>query len=647
MYYYEVAPSSRSYKNDSLLTYHSSSEIERGQIVIVKIRSKIHNAFIVKKVPKPQFPTIRIEEIIKDYRLPNYQVEFFLKLNEYYPGSLGSTASMFVPYISKKLTLDEKTYTKNVDKNSTKKLTPNQEQQTIINSIIKSNNKTHILHADTGTGKTLIYAKISSAIIQSKQSVIVMTPEISLTPQLAEQFYSLFKNVYIIHSKMTENQRSNVWAKIRNSKEPVIVIGPRSALFAPVNNLGSIIIDEFHDTAYKQDQAPKFQTVRIAAILSKITDSKLILGSATPPIEDYFYATQKGAEVHRLTKLPKDSGNQKIIKVVQLSNPKEITKYDLLSTSLISLIKQTLDNSEQVMLFLNKRGTSRVVLCQNCGYSAVCSRCNIPYIYHHDSHSLVCHTCYKKIAMPISCPDCGSDQLIYKNPGTKQIELIINKLFPSYKIGRYDKDNKKTETFYANQADIAGGKIDILIGTQLLTKGHDLPKLGLVGVLNSDSGLQFPDYSSSEKNFQTLYQIIGRVGRGHIDGNVLVQTFSTPDKYANLIEQKKDTWVNFYRSEIKERERFNYPPFSFMLKIELSRSSEQVLIKNIEQLANNIHSSFTGIEVIGPAPSLLTKRNNKYYWQIIIKSKQRSILTKIISILPKNCSYDLDPINLL
>lgn len=645
MYYYEVAPADRSYKNNRLLTYSHATKLLPGQVVVVNLRSKKINGFIVKQVNKPAFPTKEIFSAFTDYLIPKSHVNFFENFNKYYPGTIGATSSLFIPS-SFKVSNDQKTTYNNVIKKTTK-VTLSKDQDSTIKTILKSDQPIHIVHGDTGTGKTLIYLELTKKIISTKKSVIVLTPEISLTPQLFEQFFSIFSNVYLIHSKMTNLERRKIWFSINQSAEPVIIIGPRSALFMPVKDIGLIVVDEFHDSAYKQDQAPKFQTIRVAAILRKITRSKLILGSATPPIEDYFYAIKKGAEVHRLINLPNNKIVERNIKIINIGDKNESTGHSLISKSLLEAIQQQLDQNQQSMIFLNKRGSSRTIVCKNCGWIAKCSRCDIPYVYHNDKHKLICHICNLHQPAPSSCQDCNHTDLQFKNPGTKQIEASLKIFFPKAKIGRYDKDNIKSETFYVNQPDILSGKVDILIGTQLLTKGHDLPNLGLVAVLSADSGLQFPDYSSSEKNFQTIHQIIGRVGRGHRKGVVILQTFGSTNHLHQFTEQKNDTWLNFYKLELAQRQKYHYPPFSFLLKIEVSRSSEENLIKNIEKIAQEISIKHPEVQVIGPAPSLINKRNNKYFWQIIVKSKNRLDLLNIINGLPKNCSFDLDPINLL
>ncbi len=645
MFYYEVAPVERSYKGTFLPTYSSEIKLNMGQIVSVKLRNKLVYAFVVNTTEKPSFNIKPIEKINSGYCLPKNSLEAFKWLNNYYPGTLGATAILFAPTTITKDTHHDTQ--KNVDNITTKKIELTNTQQKISSEIIKSKTNIHIIHGDTGTGKTRIYIDLCNQIIKLNKSIMLLTPEIGLTPQLAEQLKYHFKNIRIIHSQISQSARRKIWLEVANSTESFLIVGPRSALFTPIKNLGLIIVDEFHDSAYKQDQSPKFQTVRVAAQIARINNSKLVLGSATPPVEDFFYATNKGALVHRITELPKIKIPNRVISFVDLSDKNQQSKFEMLSKCLINEISINLEKSEQTLIFLNKRGTSRTISCSNCGWVASCERCNIPYIYHQDKNILICHTCGHKNRVLKKCNDCGKNDLIYKNPGTKQIEANLQKLFPYAKIGRYDKDNNKSETFMANHSAIVEGKIDILIGTQILSKGHDLPKLSLVGILNGNSGLQVPDFSSAERNFQLLHQIIGRVGRGHLAGRVIVQSYGNIEKMEKIVEQNNYAWEKFYKDELQNRATYHYPPYFFMLKIEFSRKSEENLIKNISEFADKISKKYKNINIVGPAPSLISKRSNNYYWQIVIKSKNRAVLQEIISDIPNNCSYDLDPINLI
>ncbi len=647
MFFYEIAPADRSYGGKQLLTYRHESNLIPGQIVVVKIRNKSISGFVTKKVPKPNFPTKLIEFIYEGSTLNQTQLKFFALVNEYYPGTLGATASMFVPNLLKKHQSNEKNKLKSVViKNNTLPKLTNQ-QELIFKKIISSKIRTHIVHGDTGTGKTRLYLELAKEMHKKNMSFLIITPEISLTPQLAEQFKDIFKKVFVIHSELTVKEKREIWVEINDTTDPIVVIGARSSLFSPINNLGMVVIDEFHDHALKQDQSPKYQTNRLAAILSKISDCKLVLGSATPPVEDYFYATKTGSEVHRLSEKPNGDQTKKTIKAVRLGSPSERTSYDLISKSLLASIEDKLNRGEQVLVFLNKRGSSRTILCESCGWTISCDRCNIPYIYHADKHTLVCHTCSKKTGAVNNCPKCGSKDIIFKNPGTKAIEASLSKVFPKAKIGRYDKDNTKDETFSNNYEDIKLGNIDILVGTQILTKGHDLPKLTLVAILLAEAGLQFPDFSAEESNFQLLHQVIGRVGRTHLDGDVLIQTLNEPKTIIKKTEHKINNWEDFYRNELKNRKKFKYPPFCYMLKIELSKNSQDKVFKQSSRLVDKLIAEFPSLEIIGPSPALIERKNDRWYMHIVVKSVKRSDLTNVIFSLPSDCSYDLDPINLL
>jgi len=648
MNYYEVAPAERAYQGSELLTYFSDKPLKAGQVIVVKLRTTTMHAFIVKPVPKPPFRVSPIENVLENVVLKPIQLELFLWIKDYYPAGVGSIAGLFTPpsfikHAQDHLVNDVKTTSKKIAK-------PNltNQQYAAVDQIIASKIQTHILHGDTGTGKTRVYTELAQKIIEQNKSVIILTPEISLTPQLFEQFNGVFDKVTMVHSDLTAANRRRLWMKIQSEDNPQIVLGPRSALFYPVNNLGLVVIDEFHDSAYKQDQAPRYNAIRTSAMLSKISGAKLVLGSATPPIEDYFYAVSKGAVVYRLTDMPLVTQRQKNLHIVDIGEKDELSKHPLLSKSLIGLIADKLEKNEQTMLFLNKRGSSRLVICQTCGWHADCSRCNIPYTYHLDQHMLMCHVCSQSTAAPNSCPVCRSSEILFKNPGTKAIVESLQKIFPKAKIGRYDKDNKKNETFSANQSLISAGDVDILVGTQLLVKGHDLPKLGLVGVLLAEGNLQFPDYNSEEKSFQLLHQVAGRVGRGHIEGDVVLQTYAPNSRIVSYVKHEKDDWINFYSQELQQRKKYNFPPFCFLLKIDVARKTEKTSEKFAQKIAHMIQAQFEEhVELLGPTPAFFYKRNNVFHWQLIVKSKSRSKLLLIIKTLPKSCTYDIDPISLL
>ncbi len=649
--YYDIMPCDKAYHGKNLLTYSSNESLKIGQLVVVKIRTKTINGLVIRQVPKTQFSVKNIDFVLPNIVLPNNLIETIDWMRKYYPDNLGVIGSLFCPILLPQNIIPSKIITTTPNDSAVsnvKEVLPTNEQKSIISSILKSDNTTHILHGDTGTGKTYVYQKLCEHIFLSGKSAIVLTPEINLLPQLVETFKESFSNVYLVHSKQSVSERRKIWLNILQALEPVIVIGPRSSLFYPVKNLGMIIIDEFHEKSYKQEQSPHYNALRVAGFLSKASSAKLVMGSATPPIEEYFYAINKGAELHRLTKKPNLVNHKNNVLCVNMTDDKERTQYPMLSKSLLSNIKHTLSNNQQVLLFLNKRGSSRLVLCKNCGWTVECIRCNIPYVYHHDIHLLVCHSCALKKPVPTNCPECGNDDIIYKNPGTKQIEQAINNLFKGYKIGRYDKDNKKNESFITNYPEIAAGNIDILIGTQTLTKGHDLPNLGLVAILSGDSSLNFPDYNAHEKTYQILHQVAGRVGRHQSPGTIILQSYSMLESLKEYVSHTQNSWINFYHKELKQREKYNFPPYCFILKIELKRKNNKLAQEFMQKIYMDLtNNKYPNTVITEPTSSFISKQNAFYNWQIIIRSKSRKILLDIINSLPKSCTYDIDPSSLL
>ena len=468
MYYYLLAPADRSFQDVKLLTYSSDKALTPGQIVVVKLRKKSITAFVVTHTKMPTFKTSNVERVLQNMLIPASNIELFNWVRSYYPGPVGPTAGLFTPSSIMKTDSIPKRTDVNISTTKFKLPRLTTQQAEIFKKITNSKTQTHIVHGDTGTGKTRLYIELAAASVEAGKSVIMLTPEISLTPQLYEQFSKSFDKIFVIHSGLTNAERRDIWTLVNSSVEPVVIIGPRSALFYPVNNLGLIVIYEFHDSAYKQDQSPRYNSVRVAGKLAQINKIKLVLGSATPPIENYYYASLKHAEIHRLTEKPISYSAKKLLHIVDLSQKSELTPYPLITNSLLALMKQKIAKHEQIMLFINKRGSSRLIVCQSCGWNSTCERCNIPFTYHSDTHGLLCHTCGASAPSPNSCPECGSENILFKNPGTKAIVDSLEKLFPDLKIGRYDKDNKKDETFVSNQQEIYDGKVDILVGTAII-----------------------------------------------------------------------------------------------------------------------------------------------------------------------------------
>lgn len=646
MYFYEVAPASRQYHGAGPLTYSSDTQLDEGRIIVVKIRFNTVMAFVVRAVGKPDFKTSPISETTT-WRLPIQHVGLINWLAEYYPAPYGLIAQQFLPLAGQKQYVPIEPKTKNKPVKPAKNPPLTVEQQNVLAKILEASG-TVLLHGDTGTGKTRIYIEMARQTIAAGKSALILVPEIALSPQIVASFEShLSAPVHVTHSGLTPAKRRTAWQAVASGSGPRIVIGPRSALFMPLENIGLVVVDEFHEPAYKQDQAPYYQTLRVASRLAQLHDAQLIMGSATPPVSEYYVAEQKNIPIVRMKeKAMANAIATTKTQVVNIRGSSEQTRYPLLSQTLLGMVAETLAKKEQTLLFLNKRGSARLILCQNCGWHAVCDRCDLPYTYHGDKHRLQCHTCGNYIPAPSVCPECTSHDIIFKSPGTKAIVSAISHAFPEARVARFDMDNLKAERFDARQDEINSGEIDILIGTQLLAKGHDLPRLSLVGILLAENELQFPDYTSSERSYQLMHQLIGRVGRGHREGAVVVQTYD-PENIAVQTAIRNYSWPQFYKAQILERQQFEFPPFIYLMKIEVTRARLQTVATSCDQIIKFLRESGEPIKVAGPTPSFIEKRNNTYTWQIVVKAKQRSALTRLARNIPVKCIINLDPGNLL
>jgi len=645
MYFYEVAVTTSSYRGDEPLTYSSINKLAVGAVVLVPVRAKESLAVVLQEVVMPSFKTKPVTKLLTERAIPRTSLELMNWLHEFYPSSLSTSASQIIQsnLSLKKENLPPENQDGIFNTKPLQKLTT--EQQSVCKTINNSGSS-YVLHGDTGTGKTRVYIEIAQRILSNGKSVIFLTPEIGLTSQLASSLRRyLSHEVFILHSNLTPRERRILWLQCLYAVRPIVIVGPRSALLAPLNSIGLIVVDEFHDNAYKQEQAPYYNSLRVAAAVARIHGAKLIFGSATPPVTEYYYAHQKGIPILRMKKIAKGSEHNTKTRIVDARNRDEYTKNNFLSDKMLAAIKQALIKKEQSLVFLNRRGTARIVMCQDCDWQAICPQCDLPLTYHGDSHTVRCHTCGHKNKTPLSCPQCKKPDILFKSIGTKAIEEQLKKLFPDARVQRFDTDNTKSETFAANYAKVLAGSVDILVGTQMLVKGLDLPKLSVVGVVAADSSLYFPDYTAEEQTYQLLSQVIGRVSRGHRDGEVIVQTYN-PDGPAQKAALSKD-WDDFYKTQINERRAFMYPPFCFVLKLTCSRKSRQSAITSINRVKDIIERIPMKATIIGPAPRFNERLQGMYQWQLTIKSKQRNDLVKIIHELPANTQYDIDPSNLL
>jgi primosomal protein N' (replication factor Y) len=645
MYYYEVLVGALTYHGEKALTYSAEAKLKPGAIVKITLRTKPTLGVIHQEVPKPSFTVKAIAEAPVVPPLPPQLLELMDWLHAYYPAPLGAVVRQFVPPsdVLSKLETEKVEQQSKVEYEKPPLLS--QEQNDALQTI--QGPGTFLLHGVTGSGKSRVYIELTDRVMANNKSALILTPEIGLTAQLTASFQQRFgkNNVYVLHSQLTVAERRDIYYKLLQREHPVIVIGPRSALFSPLRNLGLIVLDEAHDGAYKNESAPHYQSSRVAAKLATLHNATLVLGSATPTVEDYYLALTKNRPIITMQGLAKGGDTQADIDIVDLRKHELFSRTPILSDKLITKVRSAIQQNEQALIFLNRRGTANVVLCQNCGWQALCPNCDLALAYHSDHHELRCHICGFTSQLAMSCPICNHTEILLKSVGTKAVVDTLTKLFPAARIRRFDTDLKKTERLENHLESLARGDVDIIVGTQMISKGLDLPKLSVVGIVNADSSLLIPDYSAAERTYQLIRQVVGRVGRGHRAGNVVIQTYDPEN--ITLLSAVHRKWQPFYESEIKERKTYKFPPFIHLLKLRVLRSNSATAEKAAAELSDTILQRYPDTIVEGPAPSFHPREHGKYSWQILIKDTSRSKLVKIISDLPSGWTYDIDPNNLL
>lgn len=517
-----------------------------------------------------------------------------------------------------------------------------------------------LLHGITASGKTEVYFKAIEHVIKKGKNVLFLAPEIALASQLTKRLAKRFgtKDVALWHSSISEGEKYDVWNKLRNN-EIKILAGARSAVFAPLKNIGLIIIDEEHESAYKQTTpAPRYDARIVAQKLSSSNNASVIIGSATPDVNSYYRAVNTG----NLIELKKRFNDAPLAKVITIDMREEFNKENktFFSRILIDEIRKNLLDKKQTMLLINRRGFSTTTQCLACGEVIQCDKCAIPMIWHKNDNTLKCHWCNAQKIMPKTCPKCGSDAIKNSGLGTQKVEQIVEKLFPTAKVARLDSDVLTRKTTHIDILDdFSNGKIDILIGTQMIAKGLDNENVTIVGAVSADSSFNFPDYRSSERGFQLLTQIAGRAGRGKYQGKVYFQSYN-PDFYA-IENAKSQDYKTFYESEIVAREEFYYPPFSQILRIIISSKNNFRAEKSIQEIALRLKTLIEKqaisehLIVLGPSPCLLERIRDEYRFQILIKNKLdekghffiTSFLKKII--LPQDIKMvvDIDPVDIV
>ncbi|MCA9330438.1 primosomal protein N' [Candidatus Saccharibacteria bacterium] len=619
-----------------------------GALVQIPLGNQRVTGIVLRETTKPGFPVKQIHAVRADALVPETSLDLLSWLRGYYPAPIGQTVDLFTP-----TALTQRGEDKADEGNASTKpsrelvgLPPmTKEQANVLKRLDKMTATSVLLQGVTGSGKTRVYLELARKTLDSGRSVLFLTPEIGLTTPLAKQIESHFREEVIIqHSGLTPAERRSQWLKVSRADVPLITVGARSALFLPHNNLGLIVVDEAHDTSYKQSQAPRYNALRVAGKLRELHRATLVFGTATPLVAERYQFESLDRPVLRLDTRAITNDNSVDRIIVDSRNRDAFTRSPYLSDSLIGAIQQAANANEQSLLFLNKRGSARMVLCQSCGWHATCPRCDISMTFHADTHNLRCHSCETSEPAPSSCPECGNTEILFKSIGTKALESEVRKLFPGARIGRFDSDTHKTTGLVARSSELQSGQIDIIIGTQTVTKGFDLPLLSVVGIIQADASMGIPDFTAHERTFQLISQVAGRIGRGHRPGKLVIQTYS-PDN--EVIEQAiTGSYDSFYASELLERQRFRFPPFVHIATITCTKASREGVIKACEQLKAKLMGS-QRVHIEGPAPRFIEKQRGKYAWQLILRSSKRSDLVRIVSQLPSGWTHDLDPIDLL
>ncbi|WP_142963447.1 primosomal protein N' [Enterococcus faecalis] len=513
-------------------------------------------------------------------------------------------------------------------------LSLNAEQQvaveTILQSVQEQQSQTYLLEGITGSGKTEVYLQVIAEVLNQGKTAIMLVPEISLTPQMVQRFKSRFgEHVAVMHSGLSQGEKYDEWRKIERG-EAEVVVGARSAIFAPIENIGVIIIDEEHEASYKQEETPRYHARDLAIWRSEYHHCPVVLGSATPSLESRARAQKNVYQRLRLTQRANQAATLPTIDVVDMRQEVENGNISSFSMSLQEKLQERLEKNEQSVLLLNRRGYSSFVMCRDCGYVLPCPNCDISLTLHMDSKTMKCHYCGHEERIPYRCPNCGQDKIRYYGTGTQKVEEELQTLLPDSRILRMDVDTTRRKGAHEKILRTFGeGQADILLGTQMIAKGLDFPNVTLVGVLNADTALNLPDFRSSERTFQLLTQVSGRAGRAEKPGEVIIQSFN-PEHYAIQLAKAQD-YEDFYTKEMYIRHRGDYPPYYFTVQITASHPEENEAAKQMFQIARKLKQGLSPQAILlGPTPNAIMRVNNRYFYQVIIKYKQEPMLQPLL-----------------
>jgi primosomal protein N' (replication factor Y) len=526
----------------------------------------------------------------------------------------------------------------------------------IEQALAKGEFKAFLLEGVTGSGKTEVYLRSIEAALALGKNALLLVPEIALTPAMAEQFFHRFgRQVAILHSAFGDAERADQWRRIRNGQARVVV-GTRSGVFAPVHYLGLLVVDEEHDGSYKQQETPRYHGRDVALVRAKQAHAVAVLGSATPSIETRFNAEQ-GKYSYLL--LPERIA-QRPMPQVEIIDMRleflETKKHATFSRRLLAELKQRLEQREQTMLLLNRRGFSSFLVCRACGERLLCANCSVVLTHHRRDRRMLCHYCGYSENIPLTCPQCGSDYIQFLGAGSERVEDELHQHLPGARIARLDRDSARGKgTFERILQSFRDGDIDVLVGTQMIAKGHDIPNVTLVGVVLADIGLSLPDFRAAERSFQLLTQAAGRAGRGNIPGRVVIQTLN-PDHYAIRFAAQQD-YSDFYRKEIEFRKWLRYPPFASMANVMTRAGKQEEALRMATQLGYLLTPPPDGVRVMGPAEAPVLRVRSEYRYQILLKAARRATLRQVLQNLRNLAEHekwktnalliDVDPLSLM
>lgn len=594
-----------------------------------------------------------IRLINKDYEPKNKQQKELLNMfreNEYIEKKYINTSSLKT-LIKNNILEEVKEEVYRLNKKSEKKVNYelNEEQKQAFDNIINSDKMVNLVHGVTGSGKTILYMELIDKVIKEGKTAILLVPEISITEQITSRLLERFDKIAVLHSKLSDGEKYDEYRKISNG-EVNIVIGARSAIFAPLKNIGIIIMDEEHTQSFKQDNNPKYHALDVAIKRMEKHNGKIVLGSATPRLETYARALKK---VYGMVELKKRANTQELpeIKIVDMNN--EVKHGNMLfSNELKNKINEHITSGGQVILLLNRRGYSSFISCKNCGHVIKCPNCDITLTFHKSSNTLRCHYCGYGAKVENICPECNEESLTPLGTGTEKVEEKLNELFPNYKVLRMDIDTTTKKNAHEKMInEFKNHQYDILLGTQMIAKGLDFKDVTLVGVINADTSLNIPDFRSSENTFQLLSQVAGRSGRGEKKGEVIIQTFNKEHYAIDFV--KKHDYEGFYEKEMSIRKSLGYPPYYYLTSIKIISKDYNKLKEEANRIGMILRKNLNSTTILGPTVANVFKVNNSFRFQIILKYKKDDNLMPLLTKLTDhyrntNIKIDIDfnPLNI-